>query len=359
MTVEDQSGLWPTELAERYGIDLSRDASGECIGIVALGGGYRLEDLKAALDAMHRPLPLVVDCTVNGVNNAFGGGTPFDIELALDLQIIAAMVPSARIAVYFAPNRSDNLADVVRQAIADTANRPRVLSISWGSPEMFWSVSARDAVESAFADASDLGISIVAAAGDALATAEVDDGLAHVLFPASSPRALACGGTQLSFSNETVWNEILEGTGGGISDIFDVPDYQKAVDLPVSFNDKKMRRGIPDVSAAAGRLPGYKVMVNNRVLLRSGTSAAAPLWASLIAMANAARGASAGWIHPYLYRHPELCRQIIEGNNRKDGVGYEAGCGWNACTGLGVPHAGTVEGLLAMPINAQEALHAT
>jgi kumamolisin len=354
-----RTGLWPTEVAERYGIEPTSDAPGQCVGIIALGGGYLPEDVKTAATAMGRPTPLVVDCPVNGVNNAFGGGTPFDVELALDLQIVAGLVPSARIAVYFAPNHINSLAEVVRQAISDTENRPRVLSISWGSAEKFWTGPARDAVESAFAEASNLGISIVAAVGDALATAELEDGLAHVLFPASSPLVLACGGTQFDSSREMIWNEIVEGTGGGISDIFDVPEYQKIVDLPVSFNDKKTRRGIPDVSAAAGRTPGYNIVLNDRVLTKEGTSAGAPLWAALIAMANATRGVPAGLIHPHLYKHPELCRQIVEGNNRKDGIGYDAGPGWNACSGLGVPHAGTVEGLVAMPVNTRESLHAT
>lgn len=346
------------EIAGRYGINPDLDAAGQCVGIIALGGGYRPEDLKAAASAMERPLPMVVDCPVAGASNLFGGGTAFDEEIALDLQIVAGLVPSARIAVYFAPNNIANLVLAVRRAIADDVNRPRVLSISWGSAELFWSDDARNAAESAFEDAAKAGISIVAASGDNLATAGLMDGEPHVLFPASSPFALACGGTQFDDSGESVWNEAFSGTGGGISDIFDLPAYQKGA-LPETL---KARRGIPDLAAAAGSDPGFRVIVNGRSIVKQGTSGAAPLWASLIAMANAKRGIPLGFFHPHLYRSPAICTPIVKGNNRVDGIGYDAGPGWNACAGLGVPNSQTVDGLASMPVTGfadEEALRAT
>jgi kumamolisin len=339
------TGWWPIEIAGRYGINCDLDAPGQCIGIIALGGGYRPEDLKAATSAVGRPLPMVVDCPVAGAGNLFGGGTAFDEEIALDLQIVGGLVPSSRIAIYFAPNNIANLALAVRQAISDDVNRPSVLSISWGSAEVFWSTDARNAAESAFEAAARAGISIVAAAGDSLATAGLMDGEPHVLFPASSPFALACGGTQFDESREVVWNEGFSGTGGGTSDIFDLPAYQK--DVAPEF--LKARRGVPDVAAASGSDPGFRVIVNGRSMVKQGTSGAAPLWASLVAMANAKRGIPLGFLHPHLYGNPMLCTPIVKGNNRVDGVGFDAGPGWNACAGLGVPNARTVDGLASMP----------
>jgi kumamolisin len=77
--------------------------------------------------------------------------------------------------------------------------------------------------------------------------------------------------------------------------------------------------------------------VNDEFIVKDGTSAAAPLWAGLIALANAARGAPLGFMHTLLYNNPMLCGQVSQGNNRIDGLGYDAGGSWNACTGLGVP----------------------
>jgi kumamolisin len=353
----DDSGLWPTEVAGLYGLSLEMDGAGQCVGIIALGGGYLPSDLAIAMEKMKRPLPLVVDCAVGGVTNSFGGGEPADQEIALDMQILAGIVSGARIAVYFAANNTQSLAAAIEQAISDDVNRPQVLSVSWGSAEKFWTGSALDAVHAALADAVKLRVTVVAAAGDLLATAGIQDRAAHVLFPASSPYVLACGGTRMFLSSdgtalesETVWNDDLTGTGGGISDIFETPDYQHNLVLPKSFNDGRFRRGLPDVAAAAARNPGYRIVVGGQTIVKDGTSAAAPLWAGLIAIANAKRGQPVGYLHRFLYDTPSLCRPILEGNNRSNGVGYEAGPGWNACTGLGVPKGlDTVNALAAIP----------
>src|SRR5271165_4631802 len=190
--ISEISGIWPTEVASLYGIADHSDAKGQCVGILALAGGYLPSDLSAATASMGRQLPLVVDYGVNGAENNFSGGDLADAELALDLQIIAALVPSARIVVYFGTNNVQQLAQLIHEAVTDDVNRPKVLSISWGSAEKFWSDSIRNDVNSALADASKAKVTVVAAAGDQLATDGLLDGDAHVLFPASSPYVLAC-----------------------------------------------------------------------------------------------------------------------------------------------------------------------
>ena len=353
----DGAGMWPTEVAGLYGITEDMDAKGQCVGIVALGGGYLPSDLSAAVAKMNRPLPLVIDYSVDHATNSFSGGDRADEELALDLQIVAGLVPSARVVVYFGSNNTQTLAQVIHEAITDEVNRPQVLSISWGSAEKFWNDSVRNAVNSALADACRMKVTVVAAAGDLLATAGLLDGAAHVLFPASSPYVLACGGTQLELASdgltrvdETVWNDGLAGSGGGISDVFDVPPYQHSIALPRSVNDGGRRRGVPDVAAAAAQIPGYRIILNGKPIVKDGTSAAAPLWASLIAMANARRGQAIGLVNPFLYGTPSLCRVIFQGNNRSNGVGYDAGPGWNPCVGLGVPNGSdTINALAAAP----------
>jgi kumamolisin len=353
----DSAGLWPMEVADLYGFSPEADAAGQCVGIIALGGGYLPSDLALVAETTKRPLPVVVDYSVGGINNNFGGGNPADQEVALDLQILASLVPSARIVVYFAANNTQSLAEAIHQAVSDDVNRPQILSISWGSAEKFWTDSAREAIQVALQDAVRLRVSVVVAAGDLLATSGLADGAGHVLFPASSPHALSCGGTRFvlepdgaTLEDETVWNDGFAGTGGGISDTFQIPDYQLSIKLPQSINDGGRRRGLPDVAAAAAQNPGYRIVVNGQTLTQNGTSAAAPLWASLIAMANRQRGEPVGFINPFLYRTPGVCRAISTGNNRSNGVGYDAVPGWNACAGLGVPNgAETVAALAAMP----------
>ena len=347
-------GLWPTQIAALYGIPLDRDVSAICVGIIALGGGYLTSDLSRALAGMGRELPVVIDVTVSGPGNAFGGGTAADQEVALDLQILASLLPRARIVVYFAGNTADDLTGAIHRAILDDVNRPQVLSVSWGRAEKFWTDTGRDAIQAALADAQRLRVSVVFAAGDELATAGLSDGRVHVWFPASSPYALGCGGSlptlnagNALISSEVVWKEGFNGTGGGISDVFPVPDYQLQLALPPSLNDGAFRRGVPDVACAAASRPGYRIIVNGVEKVMDGTSAATPLWAGLIAIANAARGEPIGFVNPVLYANPALFRPIIQGNNRDGGQGYDAGAGWNACTGLGVPKGGDIVAALA------------
>ena len=66
-----------------------------------------------------------------------------------------------------------------------------------------------------------------------------------------------------------------------------------------------------------------------------GTSAATPLWASLIARLNQGLNARCGFINPTLYTKCEhgVLNDITTGNNGA----YAAGPGWDACTGLGTP----------------------
>jgi len=69
-----------------------------------------------------------------------------------------------------------------------------------------------------------------------------------------------------------------------------------------------------------------------------GTSLAAPIWAGICAVVNQALGQRAGFILPQLYKYPEALRDITSGNNTYNFVtGFEAGPGWDPCTGLGSP----------------------
>ncbi|HEY8008371.1 MAG TPA: S53 family peptidase [Methylocella sp.] len=346
--------MWPSQIAALYGIPLDQDMSAQCVGVIALGGGYQPEDLAAALAKMGRRPPIVVDQSVGGVTNQFSGGSRYDMEIALDLQVVASFVEGGRVVVYFTSNSAEGLAAAIDQAIRDGTNKPQVLSLSWGGPEVYWTKPRRDVVMGSLSDAVRLGVSVVTASGDSLATCGLQDGKAHVWFPASAPYALGCGGTSVSLTNagiisENVWNDGTAGTGGGISDCdeFPVPAFQSAANLPRSVNDGQIRRGVPDVAAMAAKAPGYRIVVNRDEWALDGTSAATPLWAGLIAMANAKRGAPIGLVNPALYATPQLMRPITVGDNQQNGLGYAATAGWSACTGLGAPLGAQLLAVLA------------
>jgi kumamolisin len=338
----------PNQVAALYSFPTGASGDGECVALIELGGGYRQADLDGYFARLGLTAPTVVAVPVGGATNAPTGdpGGP-DGEVMLDIEIVGAIAPAARIAVYFAPNTDQGFIDAVTTATHDQVNRPSVISISWGGPESSWTSQAQHALDQAFNDAAALGITVCAAAGDNGAGDGVDDGRAHVDFPASSPHALACGGTHLRQAgpeeiDETVWNSRGGATGGGISDTFDLPSWQAGAGVPPSVNpNHRVGRGVPDVAADADPTTGYTIQVDGGQKTIGGTSAAAPLWAALTALLNQELGHPVGYLNPTLYTlSPDVrtLNDITGGNNTiGDTPGYSAGPGWDACTGLGTP----------------------
>jgi kumamolisin len=81
-------------------------------------------------------------------------------------------------------------------------------------------------------------------------------------------------------------------------------------------------------------MTGYLVRVDGADEVIGGTSAVAPLWAALTALANQRNAARSGTPHGRLYLSSTAFRDITSGNN----AGYQAAVGWDPCTGLGSPH---------------------
>ena len=86
---------------------------------------------------------------------------------------------------------------------------------------------------------------------------------AHADFPASSPHSLGCGGTTLEASggtvtSEVVWDDGGQGgaTGGGVSDVFALPDWQDAVGVPDKAGTQKTGRGGSGSAAARAEQEG-------------------------------------------------------------------------------------------------------
>jgi kumamolisin len=343
----------PPQLARLYDFP-DADGAGQCIGIIELGGGYRSADLKQYFHGLGLPLPQVKTVRVDGARNDPGTADGPDGEVMLDIEVAAAVAPRATIVVYFAPNSEKGFIDAITTAVHDTTNRPTAISISWGNPEKNWTQQAMLSMDQSFQTAAALGITILCAAGDAGSGDEnpdqlaqfgaKPDGLAHADFPASSPHALACGGTRLTASgttitSETVWDDdpLRSASGGGVSDVFPLPAWQAHASVPASANPgKKHGRGLPDVAAVADPQTGYRVRVDGEEFVIGGTSAVAPLWAGLIARLNQQLGHPVGFLNALLYggQGAKACRDITSGNNGA----YHAKGGWDPCTGWGSPN---------------------
>ncbi len=334
----------PDALAGIYGFPKGVTGKGECIAIIELGGGYRSNDLATYFRSLNIPSPAVKAVSVDGAINSPSTADSADGEVMLDIEVAGAISPGASVVVYFAPNTDRGFLDAITSAVHDAANSPSVISISWGAAENQWTAQSLQSFNDAFSAAATLGVTICVAAGDQGSADSQTDGKAHADFPASSPFVLACGGTKLlvkgtTIVSEVVWHESSDSaTGGGVSDVFPLPDYQKSAGVPVSVSTGFKGRGLPDVAGDADPQTGYNVLVDGQEMVIGGTSAVAPLMAGLIARVNQAKGKSAGFINPALYANPKVCRDITQGNNitTSTNEGYSAGPGWDACTGWGV-----------------------
>jgi kumamolisin len=337
----------PPQIASLYQFPANASAAGQTIGIIELGGGYKTADLTAYFKSIGQKAPKVTTVSVDGGKNAPTNANSADGEVMLDIEVAASVAPGAGIVVYFTPNTDQGFIDAIAAAIHDTKNNPSVISISWGGPESSWTTQSLTTLDAACQSAAALGITVTVAAGDNGSTDGLTDGQNHVDFPASSPHVLACGGTKLegsgsNISSEVVWNELAgnEGaTGGGVSNFFPLPSWQANSNVPKPTTAGG-GRGVPDVSGDADPSTGYVIRVDGNNLVLGGTSAVAPLWAGLIAVANAQNGKSAGFIQPAIYaaKGKAAFNDITSGTNYSGTpVGFKAGPGWDACSGLGSP----------------------
>ncbi|HTR18227.1 MAG TPA: S53 family peptidase [Acetobacteraceae bacterium] len=348
----------PPQLASLYNFPPGT-GQGECVGIIELGGGERTADLQAYFSALGiGSAPKVTAVSVDhGRNHPTGDPNGPDGEVMLDIEVIGAIAPKAKIVVYFAPNTDAGFLDAITTAIHDTRHKPSVISISWGGPESSWTQQSLAAYDSAFQAAAAMGITVCVASGDNGSGDGVTDGADHVDFPASSPHVLACGGTRLQASGnaitgEAVWNDGAQGGsgGGGVSSVFALPAWQAGLQLTRTSNGNAAltMRGVPDVCGDADPGTGYDVRIDGTNAVIGGTSAVAPLWAGLIARINAMNGSQVGFINPMLYATPAALRDITQGDNGD----FAAGPGWDACTGLGSPNGGQIAALLGSAMAA-------
>ncbi len=363
--------LGPAELERHYGFPAG-DAAGQTVAIAEFGGGYFAGDLRTFCRRHRRPVPTVrivpvgvAPATSDGIdrlpNQSRERALGESQEVMMDVEIVAGLCPGAEIQLYFASFDQKGWIDLLDRVIGAGSPIPTALSVSWGTAEdsSDWTPAARREISRRLHAAALLGITVCAATGDDGSGAQMQDARAHVQFPASCPYVLSVGGTMLGGDGEVAWWDAPGdrsqpgggSTGGGVSVEFERPEWQD-IHVP-SINRRNIDgRTVPDVSALAGQ-PGYRLVFQGKPTVNGGTSAATPLWASLIArLAGLSPARRPVFLTPLLYQRGPNGRvrgesafvDITQGNNAspQPGRGYVAGPGYDAVTGWGVPNGHTL-----------------
>ncbi len=291
-----------------------------------------------------------------------GGATIADPESTLDIELVHAIAPHARLDVYESPDDLLSVAEMVSQIVSD--DQAEVLSISLGACEAELNASLANGFLTSLGDsfrrAGAEGMTVLVASGDAGAYGCQDSQLS-VNAVAASPYVTSVGGTTLflhsngTYDYEAGWEGPLEeiGGGGGLSVLYQRPAWQTGPGVQNVYSNGM--REVPDISADADPLTGYAVYyTGNGCSARShcwqivgGTSAATPLWASLVLLMNQLAEQQGqrplGFLDQALYQlqagsgsivtAPLPFHDVSIGGN----LYYDATPGWDYSTGWGSP----------------------
>jgi subtilase family serine protease len=236
-----------------------------------------------------------------------------------------------------------------------------------------WTSAELATMNSALEYAAARHVTVVAASGDEGAIGFGSSApVKQVILPAADPLVLGVGGTSLAASpvtgayvSETAWNNpeqpVNGASGGGFSHLFARPAYQDGVP------GIGATRGVPDVAADGNSETGMAIAFSApgggsySLVGAGGTSAGAPFWAALIALADQEAGHPLGFVNPAIYQiargplYHKAFHDVTTGNNTVTLTtaspvtitGYRAGPGWDPVTGWGTPDAQVLIPLLA------------
>src|SRR5438270_5454655 len=258
------SGYGPKDLVGAY--DATPLQSAGTLGdnqVVALFelDGYQQNDVAQYLQNYSLSNPSINNVLVDGFNGSAGQGA---IEVELDMEIVAAMAPHANQIVYEGPNTTQGLNDTYNKIVTD--NKAQIASTSWGLCENSSGSAELQTLDAIFKQGAAQGISFFAASGDSGAY-DCGDGTLAVDSPADDPYVTGVGGTNLhlnggAYSSESVWSSPGSiqrgpkgaGGGGGISNTFKQPNWQKGPGVHNQYSNGF--RQVPDISADADPATG-------------------------------------------------------------------------------------------------------
>ncbi len=329
------TGYTPGQIASAYNLTGLYNAGfhgeGQSVALFELDD-YAQSDISSYTSCYGGVSVPISRILVSGGSGKIGGGA---IEVELDMELVLSAAPHlANLRVYEAPNSTTGYIAEWNQIVSDAVP---VVSTSWGTCEPSINQADANQENSIFLIAAAQGQSIFAAAGDhgtndcsgqiAFPSEAVDD-------PASQPYVTGVGGTTLnlgannSYGSESVWNRgVIQGqfsaSGGGVSSFWPMPSWQTGPGVISSYSSQTTCAGtggaycrqVPDVSFDADPYTGYAIYCTVAAsgcsagtpwLPIGGTSAAAPMWAAITALANEKSlhdgNFNLGFLNPLLYQ---------------------------------------------------------
>jgi hypothetical protein len=362
-------GLSPDDFAALYdatGLRAAFTGAGRSIAVVARSNfdDSDIAGFAGLFDLQLHPVRKLAGRDDPGVLVEDGEET----EVLLDTQWAGALAPGAQLNVVIGSVKG-NIPEALEKAVNDREGD--VITISFGLCEPFAPTLAAELFDAFYTIANAQGQTVVVASGDAGASdCEPDDGVLAVNLLASSPHAVAVGGTSFALAadgslpttlDERVWADAFGAGGGGESVVFARPRYQLGAGMPAEIGG----RLLPDLAVAASPdAPGYIIFEDGQPQVIGGTSAGAPAFASVLALVNerlAVNGGFAGLGHvlPSLYRlaaeqargtRPPVFRDIVAGSNARPGSsGFAARSGFDLASGWGAPIMDTLAEALGEP----------
>jgi subtilase family serine protease len=412
----DPCGYTPSQLRSVYGV-------GQSSGQGQSDGGLGRGQTVAITDAYDSPR-LLKDANTYATrrgDSAFGpgqfsdrsvaenhvdrldcGGNGWYGEQSLDVEAVHGMAPKANVMYYGAAScYDDDLLAQLAQVVQD--NKASIVTNSWGEPTfvviggvLYSTIDQNliNAYESVFKHGAVQGIGFYFSSGDN-GDELANTGYKHPDWPTGDPWVTSVGGTALAIDHngqrafETGWGTaqyrlnssgawgvvapFQYGAGGGFSQIFPEPKYQKGV----VKNDPTGGRAVPDIGLDADPTTGMLIGITQNFPLKTafgaagvhygeyrvgGTSLSSPLLAGIQADAQPGRS-RIGFANPLIYSlargeknvYYDVTPQGDPGNVRSDfnnnlnasaGLHYSVrtfdqdsslttGKGWDDVTGVG------------------------
>jgi len=350
-----RGGLTPSDVVSFYNIKPLRDAgldgSGQTIVLPEIDDLPNLNDLNKFATEFSLP-PFDSYLTVKRDPN-WGIPEKPQGETVLDLEILHEVAPQAKLVIYLSAADFGHGDRAFDQMV--TEHLGSIISESLGACEPDTSGGHRNAYAGIQDRAIAEGMSHFVASGDSGAYTCGEDQPPAGSFPSTLPTVTAVGGTtvfesqQGTYFKEMAWGGPLDesGSGGGASQFYAAPDYQKTVLNSLGHG----QRQVPDVAADADPSTGFHIVFGGQDGQVGGTSAATPLWAGTVALVNQdliKKGLrEVGFANPALYWMGQNSstlpakpfHDVTTGNN----LAYDAGAGWDFATGWGSMDAAALD----------------